>query len=57
MSSPEARSWAQEYGSVSISRSEEVDLELVQDIIDRAPRSATTFPQVYQAYGDVLQGQ
>jgi hypothetical protein len=37
--------------------SENVDLELVEQIIERAPRSATSFPLVYRAYGEVLEEQ
>jgi hypothetical protein len=37
--------------------SENVDLELVEQIIERAPRSATSFPLVYRAYGEVLEAQ
>jgi protein SFI1 len=39
----------------SSSLSQDVDLELVEEIIQRAPRSATTFPLVYRAYGEVLE--
>jgi protein SFI1 len=35
--------------------SQDVDLDLVERIIERAPRSATTFPLVYRAYGEVLE--
>lgn len=35
--------------------SQDVDLDLIEDIIGRAPRSATTFPLVYKAYGEVLE--
>jgi protein SFI1 len=35
--------------------SQDVDLELVEQIIHRSPRSATTFPSVYRAYGEVLE--
>lgn len=35
----------------------DVDLELVEQIIERAPRSATTFPLVYKAYGEVLEAR
>jgi protein SFI1 len=35
--------------------SQDVDLELVEEIIHRSPRSATTFPSVYRAYGEVLE--
>ena len=34
---------------------QDVDLEIVEEIIQRAPRSATTFPLVYRAYGEVLE--
>jgi protein SFI1 len=37
--------------------SEEVDLEVIDEIIERAPREATTFPLVYRAYLQVLQEQ
>jgi protein SFI1 len=40
---------------VSSSLSPDVDLNLVEEIILRAPRSATTFPLVYRAYGEVLE--
>jgi protein SFI1 len=40
-------------GSTAVSQ--DVDLELVEEIITRAPRSATTFPSVYRAYGEVLE--
>jgi len=39
----------------SSSLSQDVDLEIVEEIIQRAPRSATTFPLVYRAYGEVLE--
>ena len=32
-----------------------VDLDLVEEIIQRAPRTATSFPLVYRAYGQVLE--
>lgn len=41
--------------STANSYSQDVDLDLVEEIIDRAPRSATTFPLVYKAYGEVLE--
>lgn len=37
--------------------SESVDLEVVDEIIEHAPREATTFPLVYKAYIEVLQEQ
>ena len=37
--------------------SESVDLEVVDEIIERTPREATTFPLVYKAYIEVLQEQ
>jgi protein SFI1 len=41
------------YASASLSQ--DVDLELVEEIIQRAPRSAATFPLVYRAYREVLE--
>lgn len=41
------------YSSAGLSQ--DVELELVEQIIDRAPRSATTFPLVYKSYGEVLE--
>jgi protein SFI1 len=41
------------HGSSSIS--EDVDLDLVEEIIQRAPRSTKTFPSVYRAYCEVLE--
>ncbi|ORY33494.1 Sfi1 spindle body protein-domain-containing protein [Naematelia encephala] len=41
--------------SNSTTITDDVDLEVVQEIIERAPRSATTFPRVFEAYGQVLQ--
>ena len=40
---------------ISSSVSQDVDLDLVEQIIESAPRSATTFPLVYRAYGEVLE--
>lgn len=37
--------------------SESVDLDVIDEIIQRAPRQATTFPLVYSAYLEVLQEQ
>ena len=37
--------------------SQSVDLDVVDEIIHRAPREATTFPLVYKAYLEVLQEQ
>ncbi|KAL7418488.1 hypothetical protein Q5752_006946 [Cryptotrichosporon argae] len=37
------------------SASEAVDIGIAAEIIDRAPRAATSFPQVYRAYGEVLE--
>jgi len=34
-----------------------VDLDIVEEIIERAPRSATTFPPIHRAYGLVLEEQ
>ena len=42
-------------GHSSTSISESVDLDLIEQIIDRAPRQATSFPLVYRAYGEVLE--
>ncbi|RSH91820.1 hypothetical protein EHS25_009190 [Saitozyma podzolica] len=39
----------------SSSLTEAVDLDLIEEIIDRAPRAATTFPQVHRAYIEVLE--
>ena len=36
---------------------EEIDLEIVEEIIERAPRTATSFPLVYRAYSQVLDEQ
>ena len=41
----------------SSSLSDSLDIDLVEEIIDRAPRSATSFPLVYKAYGEVLEEQ
>ena len=41
-------------GHSSSSLSEDIDLRIVEEIIERAPRSATSFPLVYRAYGEVL---
>lgn len=41
----------------SSSLTEAVDLDLIEEIIDRAPRAATTFPQVHRAYIEVLEEQ
>lgn len=41
---------------VSASYSENVDLGVVDSIIERA-RNATTFPEVYKAYVEVLEDQ
>lgn len=38
----------------SSASADDVDLQLVGEIIERASRDATTFPVVYQAYSDVL---
>lgn len=35
--------------------SESVELDIVDEIIERAPRSATAFPLVYKAYVSTLQ--
>jgi hypothetical protein len=35
--------------------SQDVDLDIVDEIITRAPRNATAFPLVYKAYGEVLE--
>lgn len=43
--------------SNSSSALEGIDLEVIEEIIERAPRSATTFPLVYRAYGIVLEEQ
>ncbi|CAD6580193.1 MAG: hypothetical protein TREMPRED_002685 [Tremellales sp. Tagirdzhanova-0007] len=40
---------------LSTSFSESVDFEIIERIIDRAPRSATSWPQVYRAYEDELE--
>ena len=40
------------YGSSSVT--DHVDLGIIDDIIERAPRSATTFPLVQRAYSEVL---
>lgn len=40
---------------VSSGVSQDVDLDLVEQIINNAPRSATTFPLVYRAYGEILE--
>lgn len=40
---------------ISSGYSESVDLEVVDEIIERSPRSATAFPVVYKAYVSVLQ--
>jgi hypothetical protein len=39
----------------STSLSGDVEFEIVEQIIERAPRSATCWPQVYRAYGEVLE--
>ena len=39
----------------SSSIAQDVDLDLVEQMIEKAPRSATTFPLVYKAYGEVLE--
>lgn len=44
-----------EISQVSSGVSQDVDLDLVEQIIENAPRSATTFPLVYRAYGEVLE--
>ena len=36
---------------------EGLDLDVLEEIIERAPRGATTFPLVYRAYGIVLEEQ
>ncbi len=41
--------------AASTSLSESVDLEIIEQIIDRAPRGATSWPQVYRAYGEALE--
>ena len=43
--------------NASSSLSQSVDLEIVDEIINRAPRSATSFGFVYSAYNDVLEEQ
>jgi protein SFI1 len=53
---------ASSFSALSISQatsgySESVDLDVVDEIIERAPREATTFPLVYRAYLEVLQEQ
>lgn len=42
---------------ISSSILEAVDFGIVEAIIDKSPRSATSFPSVYRAYGQVLQEQ
>lgn len=32
-----------------------IDLGIIEQIIERAPRTATSWPQVYNAYGEVLE--
>ena len=43
--------------SNSSSLVEHIDLELVEEMIVRAPRSATSFPLIYKAYCQVLEEQ
>lgn len=43
--------------SASTSLLEEVDLDLIEEIIERAPRSATSFPYIYRSYCQVLEEQ
>ncbi|RXK36991.1 hypothetical protein M231_05755 [Tremella mesenterica] len=43
------------FSNSTASVSEHVDLELVNRIIERAPRSATTFPLILRAYNEVLE--
>ena len=45
------------FANESSSILEPVDLDLIEQIIERAPRSATSFPLVYRAYGEVLEDQ
>lgn len=40
---------------ISSGYSESVDLDLVDEIIERSPRSATAFPVVYKSYVSALQ--
>lgn len=39
----------------SSSLNESVDLDVIEQIIERAPRNATSWPQVYRTYGEVLE--
>jgi protein SFI1 len=34
-----------------------VDVDIIEEIIERAPRSAATFPPIHRAYGLVLEEQ